>query len=74
MSQTPKQSHQETAVDVGIGFVMSVGINYAILVWVGAEAHVGTATGMTLIFMAMSYVRRYFTRRFFNWFHDKDRT
>lgn len=56
----------ESCVNVGIGFSVSLLANLAVLPAFGYPVTVHDAFGMGLIFTAISVVRSYLVRRFFN--------
>jgi len=68
--QTKIQSHMEAAADTSISFVVGVIGNYLIFPLLGFPVHITDAVMLTSVFMAVSYIRRYFVRRFFNWMHE----
>jgi hypothetical protein len=64
--QTKLQSHVEAAVDTAISFSVGVTTNYFVLPLMGFPVHLSDAAALTVVFIGMSYIRRYFVRRLFN--------
>lgn len=67
MEQTKVESHIETSADMTLGFCVS----WLVMLWViplfypEYESTARTSFGFVMIFTVSSYIRRYFTRRYF---------
>lgn len=70
MSQTRKESLIEITVDMVLGFIISVFSYMAILPMFGFSISLAANLSLTIYFVVISYIRRYFTRRWFN-AHDR---
>lgn len=74
--QGQRRSHSflEQIANQFIGFTISWPINIVLLPMLGMPSSVGKAFWVTAMFMAISVVRGYFTRRLFNYIHVKQTT
>lgn len=70
MSQTRKESLIEITVDMVLGFIISVFSYLVIFPIIGFKVSLNESLLLTVYFVAISYIRRYFTRRWFN-AHDR---
>jgi len=69
MEQTRIESLIETSVDIGIGFIVS----WAVMLWLIPvlfpeyipNSKAGVAFGIVMVFTVTSFIRRYYTRRYF---------
>jgi len=68
MTQTRRQSAIEAAANIVVGFAISMGTTLVVLPQFGFDVSTGQSFSITLIFTALSFVRTYGLRRFFNWF------
>lgn len=66
MSQTKKQSFYEALVNVAVGYVISLISLSIILPLMGIETTASKNVQITLYFTAISIVRSYALRRYFN--------
>lgn len=66
MSQTKLQSFFEANVITAIGFGISWAVTPFVLAAFGYSVGAGTAFGITVVYTAISIVRGYLVRRFFN--------
>jgi hypothetical protein len=66
MSQTRLGSSIETASNIAIGFAINFVCNLIILPMFGFDIHPGAAFTMGLVYTAISVVRSYMVRRWFN--------
>lgn len=69
--QTKAQSATEAAVNIAIGWLLSLGVTAVVLPWFGHEVTLAQNIGMTSIFTAVSLVRSYAVRRYFNHLHSQ---
>lgn len=67
--QTRIQSAAETAVNYIVGYFLAWFIMNYVLHWMGYPVKKGEAGGIVGIFTAVSVVRSFAIRRFFNWLH-----
>lgn len=72
--QSKRQSMMEAWASTGFGFVVSL----MIWAWVvnplyGLHTSPLDGLGITLIFTAVSIIRGYYTRRWFNWLHSHNK-
>ena len=65
-NQTPIESFLEIGVNVLIGYFIAMGIQTLVFPLYGITVSHSTNAQMTLIFTAVSMVRSYLIRRFFN--------
>ena len=65
--QSKLNSALEAASNVVIGYLVSVLANFAILPMFGYNVTIGDSFAIGLAFTAVSLVRSYALRRFFNW-------
>ena len=56
----------EAWANVFVGYWVSVAANYVVLPWFGFHVSAGQAIGIGVIFTAISLVRSYLLRRWFN--------
>ena len=56
----------EAWANVFVGYWVSVAANYIVLPWFGFHVSAGQAIGIGVIFTAISLVRSYLLRRWFN--------
>jgi len=69
MEQTKVESHIEASADMASGFVVS----WCVMLWLipvlfpsyVSKSSAGVAFGVVMVFTVTSYIRRYYTRRFF---------
>jgi hypothetical protein len=69
--QTKAQSATEAVVNIAIGWLLSLGVTAVVLPWFGHEVTLAQNIGMTSIFTAVSLVRSYAVRRYFNHLHSQ---
>lgn len=69
--QTRIQSAVETTWNYIIGFILAWFINKYVLRWMGFHVSNQQATGLTFLFTAVSVLRSYGVRRFFNWWNAR---
>jgi len=69
--QSKKASLTESAVNTGLGFVISLGATAAILPAFGLHTSFATQTNITIVYTVISLVRGYALRRAFNWYERK---
>lgn len=69
MKQSRLQSFIETNANVGIGFVMALAVQQWIVapLFYPNASNTGKNIVVTVIFTAVSIVRGYLVRRYFNW-------
>ena len=65
--QSRVMSAVEVLTNIAIGFLVSVGANIIVLPMFGYDVTVGDSFAIGLAFTAISLVRSYVVRRFFNW-------
>lgn len=65
MTQSRAGSAMEAAVNVGVGYLVSVGISLLALPAVGCSVTVASASGVGVVYMAASFVRGFLVRRLF---------
>lgn len=61
----------ESILNIAVGIGVSFLANIIVLPWFGFDVKFDQALGITAIFTAISFVRSYMLRRFFNWLHVK---
>ena len=66
MIQTKLGSFIEALMNIAIGFAINFAANLLILPLFGFDVHAGQALGIGLLFTAISIVRSYVIRRWFN--------
>ena len=66
--QSRLMSLVEAWANVFVGYWVSVAANFVVLPWFGFDVSAGQAIGMGVIFTAISLVRSYLLRRWFNSF------
>jgi hypothetical protein len=66
MSQTKLGSFIEAWANIFVGFTINFFANMVILPWFGFKVSAGSAFEIGLIFTAISLVRSYVLRRYFN--------
>lgn len=66
MTQTRIGSFVEAAANITVGFAINWAANMMILPWFGYDVTAGDAFGIGLVFTAISLVRSYVIRRWFN--------
>ena len=64
--QSRLMSFIEAWANVFVGYWVSVAANYVVLPWFGFHVSAGQAIGIGVIFTAISLVRSYLLRRWFN--------
>lgn len=67
--QTRMWSLIEALTNTVVSFVLAVIVQMLLFYTHGMPVSVATSVGWVSIFTAMSFVRGYFLRRFFNWLH-----
>jgi hypothetical protein len=67
--QSRKMSAAETAVNYIVGYFLAWFIMTYLLRWLGFPVTKGQSGGVVAIFTAVSVVRSYAIRRFFNWIY-----
>lgn len=67
--QTRKMSAAETAVNYIVGYFLAWFIMTYLLRWLGYPITKEKSGGVVAIFTAVSVIRSYAIRRFFNWLH-----
>ncbi len=72
--QSHKHSLIETAVNVGSGWLISLGVTAVVMPAFGHAVTWGENVAITCIFTAVSLVRSYGVRRFFNHIHQRQTT
>ena len=70
--QTKKQSFWESLVNVTIGFMITMLSLHLIFPLLGLENHTGKNVVITIYLTALSILRNYFIRRYFNMKHRDD--
>jgi hypothetical protein len=71
--QTRLQSLVEVCLSIAVGFCLSL-LLQVFLVWRdGVNLTLGQSLEWTGYFTILAIVRGYFLRRFFNWFHNKQK-
>lgn len=71
MSQSRLQSAVEAVANVAIGYGVSVAANVIVLPAFGLKVTMGEAAVIGVVFTAISLVRSYLLRRFFNRLHRR---
>jgi len=66
MSQTKLGSWAETWANIAVGFSINYGANLLVLPWFGLGVTPRSAFGIGLVFTAISLIRGYVLRRWFN--------
>lgn len=66
MTQTRIGSFVEAAANIAVGFAINWYANMIVLPWFGYDVTAGDAFGIGLVFTAISLVRSYVLRRWFN--------
>jgi hypothetical protein len=66
MKLTRRQIHIKTITNTAVGFSVSTTVNYWIFFWLGIDSWT-LASGMTLLFLVLSYIRMYWLEVFFQW-------
>jgi len=66
MTQTRIGSFVEAAANIAVGFAINWYANMIVLPWFGYDVTAGDAFGIGLVFTAISLVRSYVIRRWFN--------
>jgi hypothetical protein len=66
-AQTKKQSLIEALVNIVVGIGLSFASGVFIFWWKGIKVDLGTQGFLTLYFTAVSLIRSYALRRYFNW-------
>ena len=61
----------ETAVNIGVGYAISVILTLTILPLFGYNVKLSEGIGISILFTGASIVRSYALRRFFNWYHSR---
>jgi hypothetical protein len=69
--QSRLQSAVETVMNYVVGFGLAWPMNKYVLRWLGFHVSNEQATGLTLLFTAVSVIRSFAIRRFFNWFNAR---
>ena len=69
--QTKAQSAAEAVFNIAIGWLVSLGVTAVVLPMFGHDVTLGQNIGMTSIFTAVSLVRSYAVRRYFNHIHSQ---
>lgn len=69
--QTRAQSVVETVWNYVVGFLLAWLMNKYVLAWMGYPVSNNQATGLTFLFTAVSVIRSYTVRRFFNWWNAR---
>lgn len=67
MSQTRAWSAIEACANIVVGIGVSFTANLIVLPIFGLPVSLSQATGITVVFTFISFVRSYALRRFFNW-------
>jgi hypothetical protein len=70
--QTRRQSMVESVTNIGIGWLLSLGVTAVVLPYFGHEVTFGENAAMTTIFTVISLIRSYAVRRFFNNLHSQN--
>lgn len=70
--QTRAQSLTESVTNIGIGWLLSLGVTAVVLPCFGHQVTFGENAAMTTIFTAISLVRSYAVRRYFNHVHSQN--
>jgi len=71
MPQSRTASLTEAALNVALGFCVSVLANWIILPHYGVNAHLSTSIEIGIWFTLISFARSYILRRLFVWLHGK---
>jgi hypothetical protein len=72
VSQTKVQSGVEVIASTSLAFLISLYVGqYLIYPAFGIKPSITSNVGMTAAFTVLSIVRSYWTRRFFNWYHNR---
>jgi hypothetical protein len=66
MTQTKKQSFTESVTNTAIGFIVSLASSFVLFPLVGFKTNAGINIVVTLYFTAISIIRSYVIRRYFN--------
>lgn len=69
MTQSRIQSAIETVIQTAIGFVVACATQIVVFPWFGLKTTFYDDLAIAAIFTAVSLIRGYFVRRFFNWHH-----
>lgn len=69
MAQTRKQSAVEAAINILIGYSITLTANMLIFPLFGWDISVQQNLLMGVIYTLISFARSYLIRRFFNWWH-----
>lgn len=69
--QTRAQSLTESATNIGIGWLLSLGVTAVVLPMFGHQVTLSENAAMTTIFTVISLVRSYAVRRYFNHIHSQ---
>jgi hypothetical protein len=69
--QTRIQSLVETVANYVVGFALAWMMNKYVLRFLGFPVSNGQATYLTFLFTAVSVIRSYAVRRFFNWLNAR---
>lgn len=69
MSQTRTQSAIEAAMNILIGYGISMTANFLIFPLFGWEISLSQNLTLGVIYTGISFVRSYLLRRFYNWRH-----
>ncbi len=67
--QSHKHSFYEIATDMTIAFFVAWGVQIFIFPFYGIHVSIAISGELTLIFTIASLIRRWITRRFWNWIH-----
>lgn len=67
--QTKTQSLIEATTNIGVGFIVSVGVWQLLATYYGYDMPLARNLEITTIFTFVSIARSYMFRRWFNWYH-----
>lgn len=65
--QSKSASAVESTVNIVVGFFVAVVANVVVLPCFGVHVALQASIGIAVVFTAISFVRAYVLRRFFNW-------
>ena len=66
MNQSRKLSAVEAVLDTSLGFAISILSYLVVLPYLGVPVSLTVSGVLTVYFTALSFIRKYLTRRFFN--------
>lgn len=72
MKQSKKHSAMETATNIGVGYVVALGSQFAVFPLFGIHVPLSSNIAMSLYFTGISIIRSYALRRYFTNKHHKN--